>query len=79
MKVHSSSESSSDEDNGEEDEMGSDIEGNEGEDDGLPDAKAWGHLKNRYYNTDYVDKDFGGTVSSSDHKPFFLPVKLQNV
>lgn len=27
---------------------------------GLPDSKAWGKRSGKYYNTDYVDKDFGG-------------------
>ena len=36
--------------------MASDIE--DSEDDGLPDASAWGKKKSMYYNTDYVDKDF---------------------
>ncbi|XP_017779941.1 PREDICTED: something about silencing protein 10 [Nicrophorus vespilloides] len=36
----------------------SDVEGQE--DDGLPNAKAWGKKKSHYYATDYVDQDYGG-------------------
>lgn len=43
------------------DEMDSDIEGKE-DDDGLPDSKAWGTKKKSYYNTDYVDQDYGGII-----------------
>lgn len=39
--------------------MDSDIEGKEDDDD-LPDSKAWGTKKKSYYNTDYVDQDYGG-------------------
>lgn len=39
--------------------MDSDFEG-KGEDDGLPDAKAWGSDRKQYYDTDYVDKDYLG-------------------
>lgn len=41
------------------DEMDSDIEG-KNEDDDLPDPRAWGSKKKSYYNTDYVDQDYGG-------------------
>lgn len=41
--------------------MDSDIEGKE-DDDGLPDSKAWGTKKKSYYNTDYVDQDYGGII-----------------
>lgn len=36
----------------------SDIEGQE--DDDLPDIRAWGKDKRKYYQTDYVDPDYGG-------------------
>lgn len=39
--------------------MDSDIEGKE-DDFHLPDQKAWGKSKRNYYNTDYVDQDYGG-------------------
>lgn len=38
----------------------SDIEGQEKSDDDLPNSKAWGKKKRKYYATDYVDKDYGG-------------------
>lgn len=37
----------------------SDIEGQDDKDD-LPDVRAWGKDKRKYYATDYVDQDFGG-------------------
>lgn len=39
--------------------MDSDIEGKE-DDFHLPDQRAWGKTKKNYYNTDYVDQDYGG-------------------
>ncbi|KAK3918637.1 Something about silencing protein 10 [Frankliniella fusca] len=39
--------------------MDSDIEGKD-DDFHLPDQRAWGKTKKNYYNTDYVDKDYGG-------------------
>uniref|UniRef100_A0A1E1XB62 Putative disrupter of silencing sas10 n=1 Tax=Amblyomma aureolatum TaxID=187763 RepID=A0A1E1XB62_9ACAR len=39
------------------DEMASDIED---EEDGLPDAKAWGKKKSTYYHTDFIDEDYAG-------------------
>lgn len=37
----------------------SDVEGQD--DDGeLPDVRAWGKDKRRFYSTDYVDPDYGG-------------------
>ncbi|XP_076274642.1 UTP3 small subunit processome component Sas10 [Rhynchophorus ferrugineus] len=36
----------------------SDVEDNDG--DGIPDARAWGREKRKYYGTDYVDPDYGG-------------------
>lgn len=36
----------------------SDVEGQE--DDDLPDVRAWGKDKRKYYATDYVDPDYGG-------------------
>lgn len=38
--------------------MESDIEGLEGNDDDLPDDRAWGQKKKSYYSTDYVDQDY---------------------
>jgi U3 small nucleolar RNA-associated protein 3 len=38
----------------------SDIEGQGGDDDDLPDVRAWGQKKRNFYNTDYVDQDYGG-------------------
>lgn len=38
----------------------SDVEGQEGSEDDLPDVKAWGKKKRAFYSTDYVDEDFGG-------------------
>ncbi|KAF5303588.1 hypothetical protein FQR65_LT08189 [Abscondita terminalis] len=37
----------------------SDVEGNDDRDD-LPDVRAWGKDKRKYYSTDYVDPDYGG-------------------
>lgn len=37
----------------------SDVEGQE-ENDDLPDIRAWGKDKRKYYSTDYVDPDYGG-------------------
>lgn len=41
--------------------MESDIDG--AGDDDLPDVRAWGHKKKTFYNTDYVDQDYGGINS----------------
>lgn len=38
----------------------SDVEGQEGSGDDLPDPKAWGQKKRAFYSTDYVDEDYGG-------------------
>ena len=45
---------------GEDDDMKSDIEGQESDTDGMIDQKAWGKNKKNYYNTDYIDADYGG-------------------
>lgn len=45
-------------DDGEADDMASDLDGEQ--DDDLPDVKAWGRKKKNFYNTDYVDDDYGG-------------------
>lgn len=37
----------------------SDIDGLDDKDD-LPDVRAWGKDKRKYYATDYVDPDYGG-------------------
>ncbi|KAJ8919532.1 hypothetical protein NQ315_002153 [Exocentrus adspersus] len=37
----------------------SDIEG-QGSDDDLPDIRAWGKDRKKYYSTDFVDPDYGG-------------------
>lgn len=37
----------------------SDVEGQD-DDDELPDIRAWGKDKRKYYSTDYVDPDYGG-------------------
>lgn len=37
----------------------SDVEGQE-ENDDLPNERAWGKDKRKYYSTDYVDQDYGG-------------------
>lgn len=37
----------------------SDVEGQD-EDDDLPNEKAWGKDRRKYYSTDYVDQDYGG-------------------
>ncbi|XP_034255568.1 something about silencing protein 10 [Thrips palmi] len=39
--------------------MDSDIEGKD-DDFNLPDQRAWGKTRKNYYNTDYVDQDYGG-------------------
>jgi U3 small nucleolar RNA-associated protein 3 len=38
--------------------MDSDLEG--ASDEELPNLQAWGKQKKQFYNTDYVDQDFGG-------------------
>lgn len=38
--------------------MASDIEDDEGEDDGMPSSQAWGANKQLFYDTDFVDKDY---------------------
>lgn len=38
----------------------SDIEGQGDDSDDLPDVRAWGQKRRNYYNTDYVDQDYGG-------------------
>lgn len=37
----------------------SDVEG-QGDENDLPDVRAWGKDKKHYYSTDYVDPDYGG-------------------
>ncbi|KAL1489660.1 hypothetical protein ABEB36_013602 [Hypothenemus hampei] len=37
----------------------SDVEGHD-EDDNIPDSRAWGKQKKKYYGADYIDADFGG-------------------
>lgn len=49
----------SDEEDDDDVNMDSDIEGKD-DDFHLPDQRAWGKTKRNYYNTDYVDKDYGG-------------------
>ncbi|KAG1675527.1 Something about silencing protein 10 [Nymphon striatum] len=45
--------------------MESDLENeDEDENDGIPSDKAWGKKKNRFYNTDYTDKDYMGMTGS---------------
>ncbi|XP_069699370.1 something about silencing protein 10 [Periplaneta americana] len=51
------SEESSDENEGKMSD--SDIEG-KGEEDDLPDVRAWGQKRRNFYSTDYVDQDYGG-------------------
>lgn len=38
----------------------SDIEGQGDDSDDLPDVRAWGQKRRNFYNTDYVDQDYGG-------------------
>jgi len=38
----------------------SDIEGQGDNSDDLPDVRAWGQKRRNFYNTDYVDQDYGG-------------------
>ncbi|XP_067677065.1 something about silencing protein 10-like [Haliotis asinina] len=45
--------------------MDSDLE-EEGEDDGLPDSKAWGAKRNRFYHADIIDNKFD--LSGSDEE-----------
>ena len=44
----------------------SDVEGQEDKDD-LPDIRAWGKKKNKFYNTDYVAQDYGGFQGKDAH------------
>lgn len=44
----------------------SDIEGQDS-DGGLPDVRAWGKEKRKYYSTDYVDPDYGGFQGKDAH------------
>lgn len=43
----------------------SDVEGQE--DDDLPDARAWGKQKKKFYGADYVDPDYGGFQGKDAH------------
>ncbi|XP_046665044.1 something about silencing protein 10-like [Homalodisca vitripennis] len=52
------------------DEMDSDIEGKD--EDNLPDSKAWGSKKKSYYNTDYVDQDYGGFSKAEEEEAALL-------
>ncbi|XP_054263223.1 something about silencing protein 10-like [Macrosteles quadrilineatus] len=52
-------------------EMDSDIEGKD-DDDHLPDSKAWGSKKKSYYNTDYVDQDYGGFSKAEEEEAALL-------
>jgi len=38
----------------------SDVEGQGDDSDDLPDVRAWGQKRRNFYNTDYVDQDYGG-------------------
>ncbi|KAG5862868.1 hypothetical protein JTB14_023938 [Gonioctena quinquepunctata] len=44
----------------------SDVEGQE-EDDDLPNIRAWGKDKKKFYKTDYVDPDYGGFQGKDAH------------
>ncbi|XP_044255365.1 something about silencing protein 10 [Tribolium madens] len=44
----------------------SDVEGQEDQDD-LPDIRAWGKEKRKFYSTDYVDPDYGGFQGKDAH------------
>ncbi|XP_023024646.2 UTP3 small subunit processome component Sas10 [Leptinotarsa decemlineata] len=44
----------------------SDVEGQD-EDDDLPDIRAWGKDKKKFYKTDYVDADYGGFQGKDAH------------
>lgn len=49
--------------NSEDDESGSDLAVSDVEQDdkdSLPDVRAWGKDKRKFYSTDYVDPDYGG-------------------
>lgn len=43
----------------------SDVEGQQ--DDDLPDVRAWGKDKRQFYQTDYVDQDYGGFQGKDAH------------
>lgn len=58
LAVRSADEDSDSESDDKSDLAVSDIEGQE--DDDLPDVRAWGKDKRKYYQTDYVDPDYGG-------------------
>ncbi|CAG9859184.1 unnamed protein product [Phyllotreta striolata] len=44
----------------------SDVEG-QNDDDDLPDVRAWGKDKRKFYQTDYVDQDYGGFQGKDAH------------
>lgn len=44
----------------------SDVEG-QGDEDDLPDVRAWGKDKRKFYKTDYVDQDYGGFQGKDAH------------
>lgn len=50
----------------------SDIEGQGDDSDDLPDVRAWGQKRRNFYNTDYVDQDYGGmrllTIASASEQ-----------
>nr|XP_018913173.1 PREDICTED: something about silencing protein 10 [Bemisia tabaci] len=67
LPLQSSSEDSDDSD----DEENSEDEDKDvlGDDEGdLPDPKAWGRKRKNYYDTDYVDQDFGGFQNEKDEE-----------
>lgn len=76
LPLQSSSEDSDDSD----DEENSEDEDKDvlGDDEGdLPDPKAWGRKRKNYYDTDYVDQDFGGECTISVKKITDLTLDLQ--
>jgi U3 small nucleolar RNA-associated protein 3 len=59
--------SGSDDDNEDQSDIAlSDVEGQEDKDE-LPDVRAWGKDKRKFYSTDYVDPDYGGFQGKDAH------------
>lgn len=44
----------------------SDLASDHGEDDGIPDVKAWGKTKSMFYNTNYVDQDYNSLTQRDE-------------
>uniref|UniRef100_A0A1B6CGF7 Sas10 C-terminal domain-containing protein n=1 Tax=Clastoptera arizonana TaxID=38151 RepID=A0A1B6CGF7_9HEMI len=55
--------------------MDSDIEGKIEEEDNLPNTKAWGSKRKNFYNTDYIDQDYGGFSKAEEEEAALMEEK----